>query len=225
MTFVFYFAIAKPALAARYSWLGLQSSSPNLDTRLGYFTRALSLNSFATPEAREMLAQFAVDVSEAPLKDESRAKIVALVTQELSRQIEKSPGDPRYLLRLGATLNAYRQYAAAVPFLEKAVALSQNKQPSLYELGTSYLNLGKFNEAVSVFKRAAELLPDNEDAESKKLYAVSLVYARRFAEAETYMKKISNAAFFYDNRLADAYRRVGQSDKAEYIKGQIEARK
>ncbi|TSC84576.1 MAG: Uncharacterized protein G01um101417_107 [Parcubacteria group bacterium Gr01-1014_17] len=219
---IFYFTIAKPAVAAHAINLGLRSPSPNLDERLGYFTRAISLNTFATTEAREMLAQFAVDVSSVPLKDESRAKIVSLVTQELSQQIAESPGDPRYLLRLGTVLNTYRQYAAAVPFLEKAVALSPNKQPSLYEWGTSFLNMGKFDKAVTIFKQAADILPDGEDIESKRLYAISLVYARKYVEADAYMKKIFGETMFLDNRLADSYERVGQYEKAEYIRKKIE---
>ena len=215
--FIFYFTIAKPGLSAYLISQGLRNPSPDLDTRLAFFTRAVSLNTFATPEAREFLAQFAVDVYSAEITNESRKKIITLTAQELARQVEETPNDPRYLLRLGATLNTYREYQAAVPILEQAVTLSPRKQPSLYELGTSYLNLGKFDDAAAVFKRAAELLPDHEDLESKRLYAVSLVYASRFAEAEKYMQKIFGTPIFWDARLADAYRRAGMYDKMNEI--------
>lgn len=215
--FIFYSSIAKPSYASYFIHQGLRNDSPDLDTRLAFFTRAIAQGTFATAEAREFLAQFAADVEPVLTREESRGKILLLVGEELARQMEVSPEDPRYPMRLGAVLNAYGKYAEAVPYLEQALALSPRKQPTLYELGTSFLNLGKMNEAVEIFKRAADLLPSDQDLESKKLYVVALIYARRFAEAEAYMQDVFNAPFFYDNRLADAYRRVGRSDTAEHI--------
>lgn len=215
--FIFYSVIAKPAYAAYLIHEGLRNNSPDLDTRLAFFTRAITLRTIATPEAREFLAQFATDVEPVLVREESREKMVSLVEEELALQIAASPEDPRYPLRLGVVLNAYGKYAEAVPYLEQAIVLSPHKQPTLYELGTSFLNLGKMNEAVEVFKHTADLLPGVQDLESKKLYVVALIYARRFAEAEAYMQEVFNAPLFYDSRLADAYRRVGRPDTAEHI--------
>lgn len=220
----FYFSIAKPAYAAYLIHEGLRNNSPNLDTRLAFFTRAITLRTFATPEAREFLAQFATDVEPVLVREVSREKVASLAGEELARQMSASPMDPRYPMRLGALLNVYGMYAKAVPYLEQALALSPRKQPTLYELGTSFLNLGKMDEAVAVFKRAAELLPDAEDVESKKLYAVSLVYARRFTEAEAYIQRIFGTPIFVDTRIADAYARVGRLDKSVPLYTELEAR-
>ena len=222
--FILYFTIAKPAYAAYLINEGLRNSSPNLDTRLAFFTRAISLRTFATPEAREMLAQFAMDVRDSPLRDDSRAKLITLSASELAKQIEQSPTDPRYLMRLGVLLNIYRQYELAIPIIEQALALSPHKQPILYELGTSYLNLKQFDKAAEVFKFTAELLPENQDEESKKLYAVALIYAGKVTEAETYLTRIFGTAEPLESRLADAYARIGQKNKAERILQLIEER-
>ncbi|OHA27543.1 MAG: hypothetical protein A3C08_00985 [Candidatus Taylorbacteria bacterium RIFCSPHIGHO2_02_FULL_47_18] len=215
--FIFYFTIAKPAYAAHLINEGLRNPSPVLETRLAFFTRAISLRTFATPEAREMLMQFAVDVRDAPLRDDSRAKLLTLAASELAKQIEQSPKDPRYAMRLGVLLNIYRQYEIAIPIIEQALALSPRKQPILYELGTSYLNLKQFDKAAEVFKFAAELLPENQDEESKKLYAVALIYAGKVTEAETYLIRIFGTTEPLESRLADAYARIGQKDKSERI--------
>jgi tetratricopeptide (TPR) repeat protein len=223
--FIFYYAIAKPASAAYLIHEGLQNPSPNLDERLSFFERAIALHTFTTPEAREFLAQFAVDVEPVLSREESRGRVVGLVHEELALQSAESPDDPRYPLRLGVVLNTYRQYKAAIPFIERALELSPHKQPSLYELGTSYLNLGQFEKAVEVFGRAAQLLPENQDRESKLLYAISLVYARRFADADAYMQRIFGISPFIDSRLADAYARSGRSESAVLIRAEIARQK
>jgi len=219
--FIFYFVEYKSMRAAYLIARGLNDSSPQLDTRLGYFKKAIELNTFATSEAREFLVDFAVSASGAPLADTSRKKIVSLVFSELGKQMEIAPKDPRFPLRIGVLLNTYRRYEDAIPFIERALALSPNKQPTFYELGTSYLNLGQYEKAVDIFKRAAELLPDNEDAESKKLYAISLVYAQKFSEAKRYMKKIFGVEYFIDKRLADAYRRAGDLQTSSFLYSDI----
>jgi tetratricopeptide (TPR) repeat protein len=131
----------------------------------------------------------------------------------------------RFPLRIGVVLNTYRYYAEAVHFIEKALALSPNKQPTMYELGTSFLNLGQYDKAVEIFKRAADLLPENEDNESKMLYVISLIYAHRFPEADSYTKRIFEEYPIIDSRVADAYRRVGQIQMASKIYAELERRK
>mgnify|MGYP001561292968 FL=1 len=125
-------------------------------------------------------------------------------------------------MRLGTLLNTYRQYATALPVLERALALSPRKQPTIYELGTSLLNLGRFNDAVQVFKYAAELMPESEDIESKKLYTVALVYAKQVEESEAYARRIFGNEGLIDSRLADAYRRTGETVKAKRIMATIQ---
>jgi tetratricopeptide (TPR) repeat protein len=223
--FIFYFVEYKPMLVARLAARGLNDSSPQLDVRLGFFKKAIALNTFATPEAREYLAEFAAGASGPNLSKESKSKIVDLVYSELSRQIESAPDDMRFPLRIGVVLNTYRYYAEAVHFIEKALALSPNKQPTMYELGTSFLNLGQYDKAVEIFKRAADLLPENEDNESKMLYVISLIYAHRFPEADSYTKRIFEEYPIIDSRVADAYRRVGQIQMASKIYAELERRK
>ncbi len=220
--FVFYYVIAKPAYAAYLVSKGLRDNSTRLEAHLDFFERAIAQNTLATPEAREFLAQFAVNIWDSPLSAESRGRVITLAAQELAAEIEQSPEDPRYIMRLGTLLNTYRQYATALPVLERALALSPRKQPTIYELGTSLLNLGRFNDAVQVFKYAAELMPESEDIESKKLYTVALVYAKQVEESEAYARRIFGNEGLIDSRLADAYRRTGETVKAKRIMATIQ---
>ena len=60
-------------------------------------------------------------------------------------------------------------------------------------------------------------MPENQDEESKKLYAVALIYAGKVTEAETYLIRIFGTTEPLESRLADAYARIGQKDKSERI--------
>ena len=134
-----------------------------------------------------------------------------LTKYHIDLQIAATPKDTRIYMLAGSYLNGISQFTDAVKVLEKAYALSPQKQSIAYELATSYLNVADQREkAVNVLKGAYDSTPDNSQA--RFAYATALVALGRDSEA----KKIfgDDPAIFESIQVAQAYSLSKQYTKA-----------
>ena len=70
--------------------------------------------------------------------------------------------------------------------LDKAIKIAPKKQQLYFELGTSYLNKGDYENGMATFKKSFDLDQTFEDA--RKIYAVSAIFAGKESLAEELMK-------------------------------------
>lgn len=141
---------------------------------LQYFKDALSYNSFGSPEVREQLitvaAQVVQNAGDATLKN----NFVNFAYTEMQKQLQATPLDARYWLFTGTFLDNIQQYQMALPFLQKAIALSPTKQTMMFELQKAYSYTGQYSQALALAKQAYELEPDFADAKYNYLAAAIL---------------------------------------------------
>lgn len=79
---------------------------------------------------------------------------------ELELQLRDFPDDPRALVEMGAGDCRAGKYAAAVPYLERALQHDAANYEAHYRLGQALVSLGKDESAIPYLKRAAELSPE-----------------------------------------------------------------
>lgn len=87
-------------------------------------------------------------------------------TRELDRlglmaAIEALPNEPSNYLRLGAIEFAARRYPNALRLFSTARRLAPKSVPTLYNLGLTYIRLGKYSLGITLLERAADLKKDS----------------------------------------------------------------
>jgi Flp pilus assembly protein TadD len=87
----------------------------------------------------------------------------------------ETPDDVRILVFQSSFLRSTGRTAEAVEVLERAVALSPQKQQTLFELGLALLQSGRAPEALTRFKTAFDFAPEN--AQARMMYAAAAIYA------------------------------------------------
>lgn len=213
LAFSLYWFNARPAYAGALLLDALRAQKEGPAENLALFRRALGLNTLATAEIREQLAQ--VTVAVAPISGVPitvKQEFLSLAASELDKEIKKRPTDARYYTFLASLLDSFGLYEQGFLYWREAVALSPRKQALLFQMGSNRLNAGKAKESVSYFKTAYELNMKNRDA--VVIYAVGFIYAGdRDGE-----KKILTAPAYADGwlpepRLLSAYAANGRMDE------------
>jgi tetratricopeptide (TPR) repeat protein len=81
---------------------------------------------------------------------------------EGERAVALSPGNWVSLTSYAHSLTIAGRPEEAIPLLQKAIRLTPFGEPNLYcESGLALRNTGRFEEAVSAFKKALQIAPDN----------------------------------------------------------------
>ena len=97
--------------------------------------------------------------------------------------VRAKPADVGALALNGQALIYAKQYAQAVPVLERATANANAQGPTLYLLGIAYSRTKNFPKAIATFERAAAKTPDDANVyrELGYAYEVSKQYAKALA--------------------------------------------
>lgn len=133
-------------------------------------------------EAREQLMNVAQTIShDTNVSEDLKGQYAALVTTEMAREFAYDPDDARARLFYGTYLDAIGSTGQGIAELEKAVALSPQKQIILIQLGMAYINSGKTDQGMALFKKAFDEEPNY--AEARKLYALAALYTGKPALA------------------------------------------
>ncbi len=153
------------------------------------FEKALEIDSTtANQEIREQLLNCSTRVITAPQAPmEIKQRFLTVADTEIKKQINYAPKDARMYVLGGSFMNSIGQYTQAVPLLEKALELSPRKQSIIYELVSSYLNVGNNSDkALTLIKEAYESSKDNDAG--KLAYATTLISADKEKEARELYK-------------------------------------
>ncbi len=128
----------------------------------------------ADQEIREQLLSCATGVVPAQqFSVETKKAFYDLALREIDNQAKATPNDARTFTLAGVFLNNVGDWANGQKVLERAAELTPDKQSTLFELATNYLNTGKAKEAVEITKRSYESAIENENA--KLAYVTALV--------------------------------------------------
>ncbi len=213
--FAVYTVNVPPILAARALIQAMSPRTEGAEVNLTSFKEALSYNSFGTAEVREQLVQGAAIVGNANIDDKIKLAFFNLARSEMLLQLAKTPEDARYQIFMGSFLKRFGLYKDALPYLEKANALSPTKQTILFELGTDYLNVGDVNKALATLKHSYELAPKFE--EPTFVYALALLYAGRLTDAHTLLVSRYGSDIVPDERFVGGYTQAKLYDKATAV--------
>ncbi len=179
------------------------------------FQKAISYNSFGSMEAREHLSSFAMQVYGNPNFDkEFKDKVANYAIDELKKQNEQYPNDIREMIFLAAVYNKTQKYDEAISLLNKAIEVAPKKQQLYFELGTSYLNKGDYENGLATLKKSFDL--DQTNGEARRIYAVSAIFAGKDALAEELMKE-HGGTIQDDERFLKAYAQKNNFEKVTAI--------
>jgi O-antigen ligase len=149
--------------ALRYAQTGNLTGSENS------FKKSLSYESLADAEIREQLLPYAGSVAGVKsIDDEVKNRIIRFVKEELDKQIARVPDDARYYILTASFLNNINRPDLAMPYVQKAVELSPNKQTMHFELIRALANTGQLDLAVADAQKTYELEPNY--AQAKEIY-------------------------------------------------------
>ena len=179
------------------------------------FQKAISYNSFGSMEAREHLSSFAMQVYGNPnLDKEFKDKVANYTIEELKKQNEQYPNDIREMIFLATVYNKTQKYDEAISLLKRALEVAPKKQQLYFELGTSYLNKGDYENGLATLKKSFDL--DQTFGDARRIYAVSAIFAGQDALAEELMKE-HGGTVQDDERFLKAYAQKNNFDKVVAI--------
>lgn len=186
--FVIYLANVPGVLTARTLIDALKTASQG-DVKKSFenFKKAISYNSFGVMEAREHLFGFATQVYNSQNLDKNfKEEVMTYAIEQLKKQNEDHPGDIREMIFLASLYNKAQKFDEAISLLNQAIKISPKKQQLYFELGTSYLSKGEYENGLEKLKTAFEF--DTKFIEARKIYAVAAVFAGKESLAEELMK-------------------------------------
>lgn len=164
---------------------------------------------FGTGEAREQLAQFAIQTLDPRVPQNIREQFYNLTDAEFGKEIESDPDNLRTQSFAAAFYARFGQYDKALPRFTKSIELSPARQSTYVDLSMMYTAMGRYADAVSIAKTAYELEPANTEA--ALAYATTLIYNKQFDIADELLPKLGDTAF--DNRIVNAYGNTGNYAK------------
>ncbi len=202
------FINGRPIIAGASLIQAIRAHKEGPTKNLDLFKSALELDTFASAEIREQLAQVSSQLPGLNVDDDIKIAFYELAFSELKKQIELAPDDARYHLFLGNFLGRVGAYDEALVYLNNGLKLSQHKQAIYFEIANAYLNRGSFQEALQTAKFAYDLAPEFQEA--LVIYALTAVYAGEFDLARDLIIN-ENTGIITDNRLNSAYFNVGNN--------------
>ena len=120
--------------------------------------------------------------------------------------VERAPGDPRGYHLLADVQFANGDSQAAIESLGEIIAIDDEDASAFHKRGTVHMNEGSVEEALSDFRRAAELDDDNAEYQTSLGFALSRLSKKQsLEEAEQVLRR----ALELDRKNADANRLLG----------------
>ena len=134
---------------------------------------------------------------------------------ELAAALKLSPGDPHLGREYATSLYLARDYAAAIPLLEREMARDPKDAAIYYFIGDSYLKQEKPEEAITYLAAAAAY--DSNLLPARASLGLALVRVGKAAEAIPHLEAAlpgdEDGSALY--QLSRAYQAVGESEKAK----------
>jgi cytochrome c-type biogenesis protein CcmH/NrfG len=200
------------ALAENRALLDSLRQHASISDNLAGFQKAIAYDSIGTQEAREQLAQAAVQVAQTTAQTDQKQAFMDAGVAAMQAQMEASPLDARFPLFLGTIYNAYGDHTSAMQALTKAHELSPKKQAILFLLGQTAWAENKNAEALRYFQQAYDLATTYTDA--KLFYAAAAIRAGQTSLANSLVQELVKDDKAADLKIVAAYDAVGQIARA-----------
>jgi tetratricopeptide (TPR) repeat protein len=133
------------------------------------------------------------------------AKKIKEANVEFEAAIKLNPSNGQILLYLGKILKDTKDYAGAVPYLEKASRDQEYKLRALVELGSCYMSLKMLDKAIVELERAVNVIKKEADPDS--LYARYFL-AMCFEKTQEFHKAVAQWEKIYAQKKS--FRDVGE---------------
>ncbi len=143
------------------------------DGILDAYERVLTTGGIGLEEAKEQFAQSAIRIWGTDAPTEVKQALALRAREELEKSVARDPKNTRPLFFLAYLVSRTMSVDEGVALFQKALKINPTRQNFLYELGEIYLLTKKDEEAITTFKEAYELAPENEQALG--YYAAALI--------------------------------------------------
>ncbi len=164
--------------------LSTVQGSENKTQALTYFKDAYRASPLGRPEVVEWISTSGSSVNGSSLSADEKKAYFEFATEVVKKQADDFAQDARYQLLAGNLLSQIGDVQGAATYLDRAEKLIPGKQQVYYEEGALLIGVGKYEEALSIFKKAYDLAPQNNEA--AVLYLVGAIYAKN----ETLMREL-----------------------------------
>lgn len=164
-------------------------------------------------EAAEQYLQLAFNVSQNnTIPQEDRIAFLESARTKMEEVIELRPLDARPKLFLGSFFIRFQDFDNALLYLREAQELSPEKQAIQIEIVNALISQRKFEEAFQVAEKMYALEERNEQA--GLIYAAAAITNNKQDIAEEVLLKHFDTTIVPNERLANAYLVIGQTQKA-----------
>ncbi|MCI0619621.1 O-antigen ligase family protein [Candidatus Wolfebacteria bacterium] len=212
----FYYFNVPGVRASRALVAAIRSQGGGLMENLSLFDRAIGLDTYGTPEARERLLLITQQFrNRSDVTPEIAQAFLARSLTELNTQLEETPESVRATFLGGSFLNAVGMYDESIAKLNRALELSPAKQSIMTELAGVYLNAGKPDEALAIAKRAFDLGPQFDTL--RKFYAAIAIRTGHDEIAEELLVSRYGTALLPDDLFINTYAAVGNLPAVEAL--------
>ncbi len=171
----------------------------------------LDLDLFGTSEAREQLAQLAVQTQDPRVPENLRTLFHDTAADEFAKELARDPNNVRTLTFAAMFHARFGEYDKSFAFYDRALELAPKRQSIYIDLSNTHLSRNDFAKAEEVAKIGYELEPENNEA--TLTYAVTLAYQKKSDLSMQVLAPLKNTAQYYDSRLINAYGTTGQFTK------------
>jgi O-antigen ligase/tetratricopeptide (TPR) repeat protein len=213
-----YFFNIKPILA-NYALLdalqNISAQGGNVKVIIADFEKVFSYNTFGSGEAREQLAGYASNIARSNIASQDKAQVLIFTARELEKQVAQNPNDPRGYIFLSTIYNTLGKNNEALALVNKALELSPNKQQIYFLLADEYEALGDSKRAIQTMHKAYEL--DTTYDEAAIGLTVTQIIGGEQKEAEVFLTEHFGTIVIADQKLINAYARVGRYDRVRDI--------
>lgn len=204
-----------PAILANTNLISaITPADISVPVRFDYYKKAISYNSFGSPEAREQLETAYANIVHENLPPDVQEKLTSYIQSQMEEQIKRTPDDARYELFAGSFFSATGKFKEALPHYKRSQALSPNKQQITFELAATYINLKQYDLALQILKKTFEQTPEYQEA--RFFYTIGAIYAGKNELADELQKGLT-PSYLSDQRFANAYLATKQYSKLRYF--------
>ncbi len=198
-----YVVNVKPILANRALIAAMTPTQQgDITKNVAQFQDALSYKTFADAEIREQIMSAAGQNAAATQPPIGSDTLKALAITEGKKQTEITPDDARYFVFYGTFLVQDGDIKDAIPYLQRAHALSPDKQSIIFALAGAYLEEQDYKDAELVLKTAYELDPSYDAA--RMTYAAAAIYNSDLPTADSVLAGVSTSTIAASNDITQA---------------------
>lgn len=195
---------------------GLSPHQEGIQKNLQYFVDASDRKGLGYQEVGEQFLQFALQVKGVSVGDQAfQASVISASRKAFEGVLLQAPDDARLLVFYGSFLRQVGDVATARTYMEKALALSPEKQSIIIEYGLLEMTEGKYDKAAEHFERVYNSA--DRYARVHVLLANTYLMGGRKDEARALFRKYFGDEYPEDTSVATAYLRAGEYSHAVRI--------